>query len=45
MARAAAVASLGVCWGAHALDALVTCGPLACAHSIPELREWLTLHG
>jgi phosphoglycolate phosphatase len=41
MARAAAVASLGVCWGAHPVDALLACEPLACAHSIQELREWL----
>ena len=44
MARAAGVAGLGVTYGAHARDALIACGPLACLHSVPELRDWLATH-
>jgi phosphoglycolate phosphatase len=44
MARAAGVAGLGVAYGAHPRDALDACGPLACLHSVAELREWLAAH-
>jgi phosphoglycolate phosphatase len=45
MARAAGVAALGVTYGAHAHGALVTCAPLACVASVPELRAWLAANG
>jgi phosphoglycolate phosphatase len=44
MARAAGVASLGVSYGAHSIEALMTCAPLACVHSVEELRSWLDEH-
>jgi phosphoglycolate phosphatase len=45
MARAAGVASLGVAYGAHRQDALLSCEPLACLASVAELRDWLAVHG
>jgi len=45
MARAAGVASVGVTCGAHARDALLECGPLACLLGVGHLRGWLARHG
>ena len=44
MARAAGTASLAVSYGAHTAASLVECGPLACVHSVEELRTWLEEH-
>jgi phosphoglycolate phosphatase len=41
MASNAGVASLAVTYGAHTLDALSTCSPLAQLHTVEELRQWL----
>jgi phosphoglycolate phosphatase len=41
MARSAAVERIGVAYGAHAGDALTPYEPLACLHSVSELRQWL----
>ena len=44
MARSADVERVGVAYGAHAGDALAPYEPLACCHSMSELREWLLEH-
>jgi phosphoglycolate phosphatase len=44
MARAAGVARLGVAYGAHARDALLDYGPLACVDDFESLRQWLMAH-
>ena len=44
MARAAGVASLGAAYGAHAREALLEHGPLACVEDIGSLRAWLLHH-
>ena len=41
MALNAGVDSVGVSYGAHEADFLLTCQPLAVVHSIAELRAWL----
>lgn len=41
MANAAKTASLGVDYGVHSRDRLLSCGPLACLSSISELPDWL----
>ena len=41
MANAARTASLGVDYGVHSRDRLLSCGPLACLSSISELPDWL----
>lgn len=41
MASNAGVASLAVTYGAHTLESLSTCSPLAQLHTVEELREWL----
>ena len=41
MASNAGVASLAVTYGAHTLESLNTCSPLAQLHTVEELREWL----
>lgn len=41
MANAAQTASLGVDYGVHSRDRLLSCGPLACLSSISELPDWL----
>jgi len=45
MARAAGVASLAVTYGAHPHGALLASQPLACLHTVTELRDWLAAHG
>ena len=44
MARAAGVACVGVSYGAHSREAILACSPLACVHSVDELRAWLAEH-
>jgi phosphoglycolate phosphatase len=41
LAHNAKVAAVAVGYGAHAAERLIAHGPLACAMSIDELREWL----
>lgn len=41
MARAAGAGGPGVSYGAHSVDALMTCDLLACVHGIEALRNWL----
>jgi phosphoglycolate phosphatase len=42
MAINAGVAGLGVTYGAHAVEQLRTCAPLACVDSVAELAGWLS---
>ncbi len=44
MARAAGVQRLGVTYGAHAREALLACGPVACLDDFEALRQWLARH-
>jgi phosphoglycolate phosphatase len=44
MARNAGVDGVGVTYGAHPHDHLADFAPLACLHSVPELRQWLAKH-
>jgi phosphoglycolate phosphatase len=41
MANAARTASLGVDYGVHSRERLLSCAPLGCLSSISELPEWL----
>ena len=41
MARAAGAQRLAVCYGAHAKDALLGYGPVACLEDFPGVRQWL----
>lgn len=41
MANAARAAGLGVDYGVHSRDRLLSCGPLGCLSSISELPDWL----
>jgi phosphoglycolate phosphatase len=41
MANAAKTASLGVDYGVHSRDRLLSCGPLGCLSAISELPDWL----
>lgn len=45
MARNAGVDALAVTYGAHAHEHLAEHWPLACLHSVGELRQWLSQHG
>lgn len=44
MARNAGAAAVAVGYGAHAAERLTAQGPLCCAMSIGELRDWLRSH-
>lgn len=44
MARNAGVGGVGVTYGAHPHDHLADFAPLACLHSVAELRQWLAKH-
>ncbi|MDD5330121.1 MAG: HAD-IA family hydrolase [Sulfuricella sp.] len=44
MAENAGVAAVGVCYGAHPRESLLTLSPLACAEDFDELRRWLSQH-
>jgi len=44
MAQSAGVASLAVCYGAHAKEKLLALSPLACVNDTLELQQWLTTH-
>lgn len=44
MAQNAGVGALGVTYGAHPGEHLAEHGPLACLHSVEELRTWLRTH-
>lgn len=44
MALNAGCASVGVSYGAHEPDAFDALGPRAVAHSVAELRDWLSRH-
>jgi phosphoglycolate phosphatase len=44
MAKAAGVARLAISHGAHELDALLACEPLACVGDCGQLREWLAVN-
>ncbi len=44
MARNAGCASVGVSYGAHSHHGFDALAPLAIAHSVPELHQWLTDH-
>lgn len=41
MARAAGTDAVAVAYGAHPVDELHACAPVACVHSVAELRAWL----
>lgn len=43
MAKNAGVDALAVSYGAHTLESLESCAPLACVHSSEELAAWLHL--
>ena len=45
MARAAGVAAVAVCYGAHPERSLRALSPLACVPSVTELEQWLEKHG
>lgn len=45
MARAAGVAAVAVCYGAHPERSLRALSPLACLASVVELQQWLEKHG
>ena len=44
MARRAGVSSIGVSYGAHEYDRLLSHAPLACVHSLAELDQWFETH-
>ena len=44
MAQAAGVPRLGVTYGAHPLENLTQYDPVACVHTIAELKAWLLSH-
>ena len=41
MAQRAGVDSIGVAWGAHSLDQLQSCAPIACVRQVSQLNDWL----
>jgi phosphoglycolate phosphatase len=43
MANAARTAGLGVDYGVHSRERLLSCGPLGCLSSISELPDWLEI--
>jgi phosphoglycolate phosphatase len=45
LARNAGTASIGVSYGAHEPDGFHAFEPLAVAHSVSDLADWLTQHG
>jgi phosphoglycolate phosphatase len=45
MASAAGVDAVAVTYGAHPEGGLRACNPKGCVASVPQLREWLTVHG
>jgi phosphoglycolate phosphatase len=44
MAVNAGCASIGVSYGAHAVDGFEALGPRAVVHSVRELHDWLLRH-
>lgn len=45
MAINARTHGLGVGYGAHPADSLLTLSPLGCVDSVATLRDWLRAHG